>query len=89
MGRGSSRKAGIRLALRANVARQCRPGRIENCQVGVFFGYASLKRHALIAWRLYAPKHWAADDGALLDSAKPLEVCEHRCGGIGRRDGGS
>jgi SRSO17 transposase len=37
-------------------------GRIENCQVGVFLGYASRKGHALIDRRLYLPKHWAEDE---------------------------
>ena len=31
-------------------------GRVENCQVGVFLGYASPKGHALIDRRLYLPK---------------------------------
>jgi SRSO17 transposase len=37
-------------------------GRIENCQVGVFLGYASRYGHALIDRRLYLPQAWA-DDG--------------------------
>lgn len=37
-------------------------GRIENCQIGVFLGYASPKGHALIDRRLYLPKHWAEDE---------------------------
>jgi SRSO17 transposase len=37
-------------------------GRIENCQIGVFLGYASPKGHALIDRRLYLPKHWAEND---------------------------
>jgi SRSO17 transposase len=36
-------------------------GRIENCQIGVFLGYASPKGHALIDRRLYLPKQWAED----------------------------
>jgi SRSO17 transposase len=36
-------------------------GRIENCQVGVFLGYASAKGHALIDRRLYLPKELATD----------------------------
>ena len=36
-------------------------GRIENCQVGVFLGYASPKGHALIDRRLYLPKDWIED----------------------------
>jgi len=36
-------------------------GRIENCQVGVFLGYASRYGHALIDRRLYLPEDWAAN----------------------------
>lgn len=47
----------------AGVARQCSgtAGRIENCQIGVFLGYASPKGHALIDRRLYLPKDWIED----------------------------
>src|SRR4051812_22488058 len=36
-------------------------GRVENCQVGVFLGYATAKGRALIDRALYLPKEWAAD----------------------------
>jgi len=36
-------------------------GRIENCQVGVFLGYASPLGQALIDRRLYLPDAWATD----------------------------
>jgi SRSO17 transposase len=36
-------------------------GRIENCQVGVFLGYASRHGHALLDRALYLPKTWAGD----------------------------
>jgi len=36
-------------------------GRIENCQVGVFLGYASPLGQALIDRRLYLPEAWAGD----------------------------
>lgn len=36
-------------------------GRIENCQIGVFLGYASAKGHALVDRELYLPKEWARD----------------------------
>lgn len=36
-------------------------GRIENCQIGVFLGYASHKGHALIDRALYLPQEWASD----------------------------
>jgi SRSO17 transposase len=34
-------------------------GRIENCQIGVFLGYASRHGHALIDRALYLPEVWA------------------------------
>jgi SRSO17 transposase len=34
-------------------------GRIENCQVGVFLGYATARGRALIDRALYLPKEWA------------------------------
>ena len=43
-------------------------GRIENCQVGVFLGYATPKGRALIDRALYLPKEWA-DDRARRQSA--------------------
>jgi SRSO17 transposase len=36
-------------------------GRVENCQVGVFLGYATAKGRALLDRALYLPKEWAAD----------------------------
>jgi SRSO17 transposase len=36
-------------------------GRIENCQIGVFLGYASRNGHALIDRALYLPEAWAND----------------------------
>jgi SRSO17 transposase len=36
-------------------------GRIENCQIGVFLGYASGHGHALIDRALYLPESWAQD----------------------------
>jgi SRSO17 transposase len=37
-------------------------GRIENCQVGVFLGYASRHGHTLLDRALYLPKTWADDE---------------------------
>ena len=37
-------------------------GRIENCQVGVFLGYASRFGQALIDRKLYLPDAWARDE---------------------------
>lgn len=36
-------------------------GRIENCQVGVFLGYASRHGHTLLDAALYLPEEWAND----------------------------
>jgi SRSO17 transposase len=36
-------------------------GRVENCQVGVFLGYATVKGRALLDRELYLPKEWAGD----------------------------
>ena len=36
-------------------------GRIENCQVGVFLGYASSRGHTLLDATLYLPEEWAND----------------------------
>ena len=36
-------------------------GRVENCQVGVFLGYASRHGHALIDRALYLPETWVDD----------------------------
>jgi SRSO17 transposase len=38
-------------------------GRIENCQVGVFLGYAAKKGRALVDRTLYLPKEWTSDAG--------------------------
>jgi len=34
-------------------------GKVENCQVGVFLGYALWNRRTLIDRRLYLPEDWA------------------------------
>ncbi len=36
-------------------------GKIDNCQVGIYMGYASRQEHALVDVRLYLPKEWAKD----------------------------
>jgi SRSO17 transposase len=47
----------------AGVARQysATAGRIENCQIGVFLGYAGRLGHALLDRELYLPKTWTDD----------------------------
>lgn len=60
----------------AGVARQYSgtAGRIENCQIGVFLGYASPKGHALIDRRLYLPKDWIEDVERRKTASIPDEV---------------
>lgn len=36
-----------------------RLGKVDNCQVGIYMGYASRKEHALVDQRLYLSKEWA------------------------------
>jgi SRSO17 transposase len=47
----------------AGVARQysASAGRIENCQIGVFLGYAGRLGHVLLDRELYLPKTWTDD----------------------------
>lgn len=47
----------------AGVARQYSgtAGRVENCQIGVFLGYASRLGHALLDRELYVPQEWTED----------------------------
>src|SRR5579872_1961816 len=58
------------------VARQwCgRLGKIDNCQVGIYLGYASRVEHALVDCRLYLPKEWAADKSRRQKAGVPKKV---------------
>jgi SRSO17 transposase len=58
------------------VARQwCgRLGKLDNCQVGVFVGYASRRGQALIDCRLYLPAEWAEDTARRRQGHVPPEV---------------
>jgi SRSO17 transposase len=58
------------------VARQwCgRLGKVDNCQVGVFLGYASRRGKALLDARLYLPKDWAEDPERRAATYVPEEV---------------
>ena len=40
-------------------------GKVDNCQVGVFAGYASRQGYALVDKRLFMPEPWFSDDYAL------------------------
>jgi SRSO17 transposase len=49
-------------------------GRIENCQVGVFLGYAGRHGRALIDRALYLPERWAGDTARRTAAGVPEEV---------------
>jgi SRSO17 transposase len=49
-------------------------GRVENCQVGVFLGYASAKGRAGIDRALYLPREWADDAGRREEAGVPEAV---------------
>ena len=49
-------------------------GRIENCQIGVFLGYASRHGQALIDRALYLPGSWAQDQGRRQEAGVPEAV---------------
>src|SRR3954463_1180574 len=49
-------------------------GRIENCQTGVFLGYASRHGHALIDRALYLPEGWAGDPARRAGAGVPAAV---------------
>ncbi len=49
-------------------------GRIENCQIGVFLGYASPKGRAGIDRALYLPREWADDAGRRTEAGVPETV---------------
>src|SRR4051812_42055895 len=49
-------------------------GRIENCQIGVFLGYASRHGHALIHRALCLPEVWANDPARRRAAGVPAET---------------
>jgi SRSO17 transposase len=49
-------------------------GRIENCQVGVFLGYATKRGRALLDRELYLPKEWAGDIDRRKEAGVPKAV---------------
>jgi SRSO17 transposase len=51
-----------------------RLGKIDNCQVAVYLGYASRTEHALADCRLYLPKEWAGDGPRRAESGVPKAV---------------
>jgi SRSO17 transposase len=48
-----------------------RLGKIDNCQVAVYLGYASRSEHALVDCRLYLPKEWAGDGRRRAEAGVP------------------
>ena len=52
-------------------------GRVENCQVGVFLGYASPKGRAGIDRALYLPREWADDAERREEAGVPEAVAFH------------
>lgn len=52
-----------------------RLGKIDNCQVGVYLGYASRVEHALVDMRLYLPESWAKDRRRRRRAGVPPEIC--------------
>jgi len=58
------------------VARQwCgRLGKVDNCQVGVFLGYAGRRGKSLLDCRLYLPKDWATDRQRRAKTYVPQDV---------------
>ena len=49
-------------------------GRIENCQVGAFLAYASLRGHAFIDRELYLPQAWCEDQARCQAAGIPDDV---------------
>src|SRR5437763_12629800 len=49
-------------------------GRVENCQIGVFLGYAGRHGRALIERALYLPEGWAGDPGRHAGAGVPAAV---------------
>jgi SRSO17 transposase len=60
----------------AGVARQYSgtAGRVENCQIGVFLGYATTAGRTFLDRELYLPKVWTEDRGRCREAGVPDEV---------------
>jgi SRSO17 transposase len=52
-------------------------GRIENCQIGVFLGYASPKGRAGIDRALYLPRDWTDDQERRTEAGVPETIAFH------------
>jgi SRSO17 transposase len=51
-----------------------RLGKIDNCQVAIYLGYASRVEHALVDYRLYLPREWAKDGERRAEGGVPKAV---------------
>jgi len=51
-----------------------RLGKVENCQVALYMGYASRREHVLADVRLYLPKQWANDKARRKKCGVPKEI---------------
>ncbi len=51
-----------------------RLGKVDNCQVGIYMGYASRREHALVDTRVYLPKDWAKDKARRKKCGVPKEI---------------
>jgi len=49
-------------------------GKVANCQMGVFLGYASSRGHLLVDKRLYLPRKWIEDPQRCRDAGVPQQV---------------
>ncbi|MDQ3493725.1 MAG: IS701 family transposase [Chloroflexota bacterium] len=59
-------------------------GRIENCQIGVFLGYASTTGYAFLDRALYLPKGWAEDSARRTEAGVPATASFHTKGQLAR-----
>lgn len=49
-------------------------GKVDNCQIGVFFAYASSKGHAFLDRELYLPESWTSDRQRCLAAGVPEDI---------------
>jgi SRSO17 transposase len=60
-------------------------GRIENCQIGVFLGYASRHGFAFLDREVYLPRAWANDRARRVEAGVPDTVTFQTKGQLARR----
>ena len=62
----------------AGVARQYSGtlGKVDNCQIGVFLGYATARGHALIDGQLWLPREWTDDPARCRRAGVPDSVVQ-------------